>query len=415
MKKLSEEEQRLRNAGLTVVKVLADEYTVYSASPETINAINVPDDVEPEIYKHLKGLPAHEVYGSVPAKAQSPVARNPSDIDMVVPDPKSTAHTIKQLLGSRGYKTNVKSNPSFGSYVVQVEKNGEFVDAADIHPLEGHYGTYDVHGESLAPMKVNDIYVQRAADQLMRKGNSVLGFNKKDGKWGPANHRELKDTVDFVTNARTLLDSKKLQVLAELKQVEKAEKALKIWEGRAKQIKGFDPKEHPVGKDPIPDKYEKKFISHAQNNPDVAVNSIVIGPRGKITVTKRKDNTGRRANPLYTTESRHANSLYATETKRASSPYDDEPEAYGFKGYNNQSIYKGMHKSSPTTFESIGNALLNEDGRSDFVKLGETNFFKSNKVTDLYKKDKKDKKATTKITTIARGSGWRNLRKDPLF
>lgn len=416
MANLTAEEKELLKAGMTVVRTVSSEHSVYGTSPAKIDAADVPNDVEPEIYEHLRRLPAHEVYGSVPAAAQSPVSRTPSDIDMVVPDPRATAYAIKAKFEAKGYETNITSMPRFNSYVVQVKnERGEFVDAADIHPMDGHYGSYDVHGQSLAPYHNDGLYVQRVADQLMRKSNSVLGNNRKDGGWGPAEHRQVKDTVDFVVTARTLLESKKLQAEAELKRVEKADKALDKWEAHVKTMDGYDPKKHRVGRDPIPERLEQKYIKFAQEHGDADVDDIVIGAGNTLRIVERDggiQRVGELANPLlhvgksrgrraqnpYSSMdpyprpsmnpypkatrdpySRSVMNPYPEDSRRVQSPYPKAVmDPYPEKSRRVQDPYsKG--KKNPVDglgqFAGIGNAFLNANGQSNFMKLGENNPF----------------------------------------
>jgi hypothetical protein len=377
--KLTKEEQKLKNAGMVIVGAVSSEFSVYGEEPQMVNATNVPDDTEPAIYEHLRSLSAHEVYGSVPAKSQSPVARAPADIDMVVPEPKVTAQAIKAQLEARGHKTNVTSNPQFGSYVVQVEnEKGEFVDAADIHPLEGHYTKYEVHGESLPPYKMNGVFVQRLSDQLMRKANSVLG-NNNNGKFGAAPHRQLKDEADFVTTARTLIDSKKLQAEADIKKAAEAEKALKLWEKRVKKHPDYSPKMYAVGRDPIPEKQEQKFIKFAEQHPEADVDNIVLGTDGHLRIVNRDKgpirNTGELANPALTGGKMMCSRGRPGKPEKMNMQMKQERYPSISTGIiGNEFANVTAPAQSAMEFGNIGR-IMKEEHRNDFGGLGQSNPF----------------------------------------
>ena len=270
---------KLKKAGRTILDVVGDEYSVYAKSLSSRNAENVPKNVAPDIDKYLKNNP-HEVYGSLAMSTHTGLSRTPSDIDMVVLNPRRTANVMAAKMRRKGYKTKTTSNPAFGQYVVQIKKNGEWVDVADIHPIKGHRGKFDVYGSSLNPIEKDGMNIQRAADQLLRKGNAVMGKNN-NGSFGPAPHRALKDTADFVTTSRLLIDSKELQAKAELRRVRKARKALKVWKKHVRNMDGYN-KDLKVGRDPIPDKDEREFMEFAAENPKHDIDNIVLGKKPGI-------------------------------------------------------------------------------------------------------------------------------------
>ena len=269
--KLTAAEKKRRADGMTILNILSNETSVIQKPLLPSDAANVPENVSLDILSILKGTEKHEVYGSLAMGTKTFAQRKPNDIDMVVKNPKKTASIISQRMSARGHKTNIESNPQFNSHVVQVKKGGEWVDVADIHPIEGHKTKFDVFGRSVAPKEVGGIKVQAARDQLFRKANSVMAYDPKTKTFGAAEHRKQKDVNDFITTSRLLLDSKQLQAEAELAKVAKGRKALKSWRKHAKKIDAGH-----VRKDPIPERQEQRFINYAVKNPNLDVEEITF-------------------------------------------------------------------------------------------------------------------------------------------
>jgi len=268
------------NAGLHILKTVHKTKSVVNKPVSSGHAVNLPQSVVDEVNRTIMQEPCHEVYGSLAMKSKTFLAREPADIDMVVRNPKNTAHKINSQLRQKGHKSKVVCNPEFNSCVVQVEKNGEYVDAVDVHPSDTHYVKYDLFGSSIPPTRVNGFNVQTAADQLLRKANSVMSYNEKDNRMGPPEHRQDKDVSDFITTSRVLLDSKRLRAEAEIAQVNAARKNLKPWKKHVKTLKGHDPKTSRVGKDPIPEHKEQEFIRYAVDNPLVDVDDMFFSGSG---------------------------------------------------------------------------------------------------------------------------------------
>jgi len=281
---LSKKDKELYDDGMIILETVGHENSAVTKKLKSTDAANVPDITANTLDKYLENNPAHEVYGSLAMQTHTFGGRKPADIDVVVGNPRKAANDVNRIMRCKGIKTNIVSNPEFNSFVVQVEKNKEMVDAVDIHPIEGHRGKYDVFGQSLPPLRTNGINVQVAADQLLRKANSVMAKNKD--QFGPPAHRALKDTTDFITTSRLLLDSKELEAKAELKRVAKARKALQSWKRHARTLEGYNPNKTPIGKDPIPETHEKRFINYALKNPEIDVDNIRLT---KKSVKKIKD------------------------------------------------------------------------------------------------------------------------------
>ena len=313
---LSVKDQQLYNDGMIILETVGHENSSVAKALKSTDAANVPNVTADALDRYLKINPNHEVYGSLAMHTHSFGGRKPSDIDVVVSNPRKVASDVNRIMRRKGVKTKIISNPQFNSFVVQVEKNNEFADAVDIHPIQGHSGKYDVFGQSLPPVRTNGINIQVAADQLLRKANSVMAKNKK--QFGPPEHRALKDTTDFITTSRLLLDSKELEAKAELKRVDEGRKALRSWKKHARTLEGYNSKRTAIGKDPIPPTHEKRFINFALKNPEIDVDNIRLTKKG-VKQTKKK------VKPLHQTAIRpyypHAKNLTTV-----TSPYGKHPK-----------------------------------------------------------------------------------------
>jgi len=284
MKRTKAEEQRYQD-GMIILRTVADETSVVVKELKTTDAANVPDRAAPSLDRYIRSINKHELYGSLAMQARAFGARKPNDVDIVVMQPKKVALDVRHIMQRSGSKARIESNPQFNSHVVQVKKKGEWVDAVDIHPLQEHKVKFDVHGKSLPPRIIKGVKVQRAADQLLRKANSVMGYDEKEKRMGASEHRRHKDVVDFVTTSRLLLDSKQLKAEAELAQVKEARKALGSWKQHARSLKVDKGK---IGKDPIPEYREQQFIRYARLNPSVDVDSISLNQKGALGAPSKK-------------------------------------------------------------------------------------------------------------------------------
>lgn len=274
--RLNRTERKRYDSGMLILKTLSTERSVISKVVKPSDATNVPNDVSKDIKKILKQVLNHEVFGSVVAKSKSMVSRKPNDIDVAVDKPHDKALKIADALKHKGYTVNINSMPQFNSHVVQIKKRGKWVDVVDLHPIKKHSKqTFDVYGESVSPELLDGVYVQTMNDQLFRKANSVMAYNPKTGMFGASPHRASKDIGDFITVSRLLIDSKELKAKAELARVKKARRNLKQWKTHAKN-KGVN---GSIGKDPIPDDMEKRFIQYAVDNPEINVDDIKFKTR----------------------------------------------------------------------------------------------------------------------------------------
>lgn len=270
-------QDQLNRAGLTILKTVDGEVSVMQTKPTSSFASNVPDRSAHAIDSYVKSR-QHELYGSVAMKARNFKARMPSDLDITVQNPQQAANDISSIISKRGNRTKITSNPEWGSYVVKVKKGKEYVDAIDIHPIEGHAPEkFDVFGRPEKPQNIGGLYTQTATDQLKRKANSVMA------KGGVAPKRAVKDTLDFIQTSRVLLDSKQVQAEAELKRVQAGRKALKVWERKAKALKA-----EGYRKDPIPESREQEYIKYAVANPQANVDHIKLDRKGVRHVKETK-------------------------------------------------------------------------------------------------------------------------------
>jgi len=284
MKKLTQSEERRRNAALIIVKTLSEEASVVSKPLSAVNVRNIPDNAEADIRNYIRTLKSHEVYGSTSMATHSIHARRPNDLDIVVTNPRKVAYDFSNIMRRKGIKTKVVGNPEWGSYVVQVNIKGEWEDCCDVHPISDFRGKYDFYGSSKLPLKKKGISLQRASDQLLRKANAITQ-RKKDGSMGAPPHRELKDTIDFITTTELLLASMELKSKAQLAKAKRVKEELKVWKAHLRKLKGDKKKKAITKKKPLSATRQKKFISKAIKKPGKDVDDLIF-ENGKVIERK---------------------------------------------------------------------------------------------------------------------------------
>lgn len=308
-------DKQRRTAAMTIVKVLDDELSVVAKPLSQVDIVNIPDRVEPAVRNWIrKHAGTHEVYGSAAMATHQITGRKPADLDIVINNPNAAARSIATVMRKGGVKCKVTPSQSAGAYVVQTYLRSEWQDALDIHPLTGHSGAYEFHGQSKPPMTKNGIRIQQASDQLLRKANSVTGA-RTDGTMGAAPARELKDTRDFVANARLLLASMETRTKAQTARARRVRAAITVWERHLKTMKGAPakPKRKPVSKTRT-----KRFTQKARANPTVELEDLIFA--GGAAVVEREMNVVPRdimAGSPYASEP-YANPKYARN------PYEQE-------------------------------------------------------------------------------------------
>ena len=282
MKKLTQSEERRRKAALVIVKTLSNELSVVSKSLSAIDIKNIPNVAEPSIKRWISQQMQHEVYGSGAMATHSIHARQPADLDLVISNPRAAAIALSNILRRHKIKTKIVSNPEWKSHLVQICKNGAWIDAIDIHPLRGHSGAYDFYGHSKPPMQKKGINIQRASDQLLRKANSVTGRHE-DGTMGATPNRELKDTSDFISTTELLLASMELKSQAQLAKARRVKEELKIWKAHLAKLKGG--KKPSAKRKPISETRQKKFVKKAVKKPAKNVDDLIF-ENGKVVERK---------------------------------------------------------------------------------------------------------------------------------
>ena len=283
MKKLTQAEERRKQAALTIVKTLSEETSVVAKPLSKVDIVNIPNNAEPAIKDWIRKYKKHIVYGSGAMATHSIHARRPQDLDLVIDSPRVAASAFAKILRSKGHKVKVNYDPTWGSYVVQVgNREGGCVAAIDIHPLKGFEGKYEFYGSSLPPVIQKGINLQRAGDQLLRKANAITQRHK-DGSMGAAPHRELKDTIDFITTTELLLASMELKSNAQLAKAKKIKEELKIWKTHLRTLqKG---KESAVKRKPLSITRQKKFVAKAVKNPGKDIDDMIF-ENGKVILRK---------------------------------------------------------------------------------------------------------------------------------
>jgi hypothetical protein len=269
MSRVSDEQRR--KAALYIVKALSTQSSIIQKPLSKVNIKNIPDDVEPRIKDWIRRYRgAKEVYGSAAAATHAARPRPPSDLDIVVDNPKHAATALAGIFKRKGYTVRINVNPQWERYVVQIKKGNQWVDAIDVHPIKGFHTKYDLYGRSLPSEKIRGIPIQKVADQLLRKADA-LTRKRKDGTMGPPPRRELKDTVDFVQTAELLLESLEVRSAAEKKRAEQVRKALRVWKQHLKQLKGKAKIPKQISKTRA-----KKFVRRAVKTPSVDVDRLVF-------------------------------------------------------------------------------------------------------------------------------------------
>lgn len=266
-----------RAAALTICKTLSDELSVIAKPLAKVNIKNIPDSVEPAIRNWIRTHAGkHEVYGSAAAATHSVGGRRPADLDIIVSNPQAAATALAGIMRRKSIRCKVVASKSPGAFVVQVLKRGKWVDALDIHPIAGHAGKFDFHGESKPPMAKKGISIQRAADQLLRKANAVTA-KQPDGRVGAAEHRNLKDTQDFISTAKTLLASMQLKSKAEQARAKRVTAAIRVWERHLKTIKGAT---KPAKRKAISNTRQKRFKAKARAKPAQHTDNLIFAGSG---------------------------------------------------------------------------------------------------------------------------------------
>ena len=289
MKKLTQAEERRRSAALTIVKTLSEETSVVSKPLSKVDIRHIPNNVESDIRNWLRKYQAHEIYGSAAGATHSIHARRPNDLDIAVGNPRYVANSLASVMRRKGVKVKIVPNPEWGSFVLQVYKNGEYSDAVDIHPASSHGGKFEFFGSSQPSLSKKKLNIQRSSDQLLRKFNAITQ-RRKDGSMGAAPHREEKDVTDAIQIAELLLASMELKSKAQLAKAKKVREELRVWKAHLRKLKGKATKT----KKPLSTTRQKKFVAKAVNKPGKDIDDLifengkVIERKVSISKTKKK-------------------------------------------------------------------------------------------------------------------------------
>ena len=303
MKKLTVNEERRRNAALTICKTLSEETSIVSKPLSKVDIKNIPNNVEADIRNWLRKYQAHEIYGSAAGATHSIHARRPNDLDIAVGNPGYVANSLASVMRNKGVKVKTVPNPEWGSFIIQVLKNGKYEDAIDIHPLQQHRGKFDFFGSSQPPLSKKKLNIQRSSDQLLRKFNAITQ-RRKDGSMGAAPHREEKDTQDAIQITELLLASMELKSKAQLAKAKRVREELKVWKAHLAKLKGSKKKKAGTKQKPLSTTRQKKFVKKAVNTPSKDIGDLIF-ENGKVTERKtptakaKKKAKSPYAKPLY--------------------------------------------------------------------------------------------------------------------
>lgn len=278
MKKLTKTEEQRKQAALVICKTLSNETSVIAKPLSSIDVKNIPNSVEPLIRNWIRKKANHEVYGSASMATHLIHARKPHDLDLVVSQPSSAANSLSALMRRHGVKTRIISKPDWDSYVIQTkDTKGVWVNAIDIHPAKGHYGKYELYGNSRPSLNVRGINLQQSSDQLLRKFNAIT-HRRLDGSMGGSPQREVKDTDDAIQIAEVLLASMELKSRVQLLKARKVKDAIEVWKVYLRRISGRDTKREKQ----ISSMQTDKFVRKAVENPSKNLDSLVF-MNGEIT------------------------------------------------------------------------------------------------------------------------------------
>ena len=283
MKKLTQAEEKRRNAALTICKTLSEETSVVSKPLSKVDIKHIPNNAEADIRNWLRKYQAHEIYGSAAGATHSIHARRPNDLDIAVGNPRYVANSLASVMRNKGVKVRIVSNPEWRSYVISVFKNGKYEDAVDIHPLRQHRGAYDFYGGSQPPLSKKKLNIQRSSDQLLRKANSITQ-RQKDGSMGAAPHREEKDTSDFIATAENLLASMQLKSKAQLAKAKQVKEELKVWKAHLRKLKSGK-KKATTKRKPLSATRQGKFVRKAVKKPGKDIDDLIF-ENGKVIERK---------------------------------------------------------------------------------------------------------------------------------
>lgn len=312
-------DKQRRTAAMTIVKTLDDELSVVAKPLALVDIQNIPNRVEPAVRNWLRSHGNHEVYGSAAMATHQITGRQPADLDIVITNPNAAARGLAAVMRRGGVKCRVVPSQSAGAYIVQTYLRQDWQDAVDIHPVRGHAGAYEFYGQSSPPMTKNGIRIQRAADQLLRKANSVTG-TRTDGSMGAAPARELKDTRDFVANARLLLASMETKTAGEIARARKVRAAIAVWERHLRAMPGAPakPKRKAISKT-----RKTRYTQKSRANPGVELDNLIFAG-GAAVIEREMDVTP----PRVMVDGPYAGDPYAADpyanAKYARNPYERE-------------------------------------------------------------------------------------------
>ena len=277
--KLTSTEQQRKTAAKTIVATLGKEFSVIAKPLASVNIRNIPDVAEPAVRNWLRTHSGrHEVYGSGAMATHAVAARPPRDLDIVIDNPGLAAKALAGILRRKRIKTKIVSNPQWKSHVVQVMRNGVWVDAIDIHPIQEHAGKFEFHGASQKPIATKGINIQRASDQLLRKANAVTATT--EGRMGASEKRNLKDTIDFITTSELLLASLELKTKAQQARASQVRSAIKVWRSHLRTLEAAPGKKKIARKKPVSKTREDTYISKAKSRPAVGLDNLIFEEDG---------------------------------------------------------------------------------------------------------------------------------------
>jgi len=178
----------------------------------------------------------------------------PTDLDVVVQNPRQTANGVMKILRKKKYKTKIRANPKWNSYVVMIQHGNRWKDAVDIQ-----------------------------SDQLQRKFNAITQI-RRDGTLGGIPKRELKDTVDAIATAEVLISSAEVRNAADDARIAKAKAALQIWKRHLRKLKGAKAKKAVAKRKPLNPAKKRKYVKYATKRLDVELDNIIFCSPTKLRV-----------------------------------------------------------------------------------------------------------------------------------
>ena len=185
------------DAGMRLIKVLGDQRVPNDMIREQIDLTvveNLPDKSAEPIRQWMKDNAKNiRLYGSMVDWLYTkdiPDAPKPGDIDIATSaSSEKAANELADIIRkTSSEEVQVWKRKLIEGFIVQINKNGEWIDAADLHSMETYETKMPYGWETKEAIDIDGVPTERLAEQLHRRGVTVLnpgvGLEGR-GKIGP--------------------------------------------------------------------------------------------------------------------------------------------------------------------------------------------------------------------------------------